>query len=303
MTEELRSLSVLLAGVSGSARLHEKLGAAEAARAVDRCVKRMERAVETFRGKTIEASGDEVMATFAHSDEAAQAAVEMLERVADLPPVSGIQLEIRIGLAHGSVTADGRVDGEAVMQAAWLAGHASPGQILTNGATASLLTVVPPLAVRHLAQEMSDDRTISGGVIELAPAGSAPTVTQQNATVSDGDELLSEEASLRLKLHYHERFFFFAQGVSSSFQMGRDDSCDLVIHDRRASRQHATLVWRGDRVVLIDKSTNGTYVTIANEPEQFVRRKEFILRGKGMICFSAPIGSADADFVCFEFVE
>lgn len=302
MSEESRSLSVLLAGVSGSARLHEKLGAAEAARAVDRCAKRMERAVETFRGKTVEASGDEVMATFDHADKAAQAAVEMLERVADLPPVSGVQLEIRIGLAHGPVTtsAEGRLDGEAVTQAVWLAGHASPGQILTNAATASLLTAALPATIRHRPLDVTDDHAISGGVVELQPSRPSPSI--EHHLPADGASPVSG-AALRLKLHYHERFFFFPQGDSGSFQMGRDETCNLVIHDRRASRQHATLVWRGERVVLIDKSTNGTYVTIENEPEQFVRRREFMLRGKGMICFSAPIASADADFVCFEFVE
>ena len=48
----------------GSTRLYEKLGDTEALRAVERCIKRMERAVEAFRGKVVKTIGDEVMAVF-----------------------------------------------------------------------------------------------------------------------------------------------------------------------------------------------------------------------------------------------
>lgn len=47
---------------------------------------------------------------------------------------------------------------------------------------------------------------------------------------------------------------------------------------------------RGDLVVLIDKSTNGTYVVIDGLPEHFLKRSECILRGKGQILFAASSG-------------
>ena len=56
-------VSVLLADVSGSARLHEKLGKAEALRAVDRGMKRMERTVEGFNGRIVKIVGDEMPST------------------------------------------------------------------------------------------------------------------------------------------------------------------------------------------------------------------------------------------------
>ena len=88
MDDASPQLAVLFADVSGSARLHEKLGDAEAARAVDRCMKRMERAIEGFGGRIIRLIGDEIMVSFNSVDEAFQAAVDMQHRVADLPPVS-----------------------------------------------------------------------------------------------------------------------------------------------------------------------------------------------------------------------
>jgi predicted component of type VI protein secretion system len=67
--------------------------------------------------------------------------------------------------------------------------------------------------------------------------------------------------------------------------LGRDAQNDLVIADRLASRMHAHIERRRDRFVLVDHSSNGTFLTIADEPESPLRREEFILRGAGRISF------------------
>ena len=98
-------------------------------RAVDRCMKRMERTVEGFSGRIVRIVGDELMATFPHADEALQAAVEMQQRIADLPPVSGVKLEIRIGFAHGELgEEEGNLSGETVNLAAHLPVSPSPAR-------------------------------------------------------------------------------------------------------------------------------------------------------------------------------
>lgn len=87
--------SVLYADLPGSGLLRQKLGDGEAARAVDRCRKRMERAAEVFGGQAIDFADDRLTAVFEHADQALQAALQMRERVADLPPVAGIKLAVR----------------------------------------------------------------------------------------------------------------------------------------------------------------------------------------------------------------
>ena len=77
--------------------------------------------------------------------------------------------------------------------------------------------------------------------------------------------------------------------------MGRDQECDLVIHDRRASRQHASIEWRDGRVYLVDRSTNGTFVALGSEPEVFVRRSELALHGKGTICSAGSATSPETE--------
>ena len=85
----------------------------------------------------------------------------------------------------------------------------------------------------------------------------------------------------------------------TSMNMGRDAECDVTVRDRRASRHHAKIERRGEKFVLSDQSTNGTFVTVANELELFLRREEIVLRGSGIICFSASASSPEAD--CAEF--
>lgn len=84
--------------------------------------------------------------------------------------------------------------------------------------------------------------------------------------------------------------------------MGRDAACDLVIHDRRASRHHASIERRGNQVVLIDRSTNGTYVMIDGLPEHFLKQSECILRGKGVILFAASSSNPDGECAEFEVI-
>jgi predicted component of type VI protein secretion system len=69
------------------------------------------------------------------------------------------------------------------------------------------------------------------------------------------------------------------------FSLGRDAASDFIINDRRASRTHARIERRRDKFVLIDQSTNGTYVTFDGEAEFALKREEVILRGKGRISF------------------
>ena len=51
--------------------------------------------------------------------------------------------------------------------------------------------------------------------------------------------------------------------------------------------------------MLVDRSTNGTYVTIDGDSEQFVKHGECTLYGSGVIAFAASSSAPDAD--CAEF--
>jgi adenylate cyclase len=291
--------SVLFSDVSGSTRLYEKLGDTEALRAVDRCLKRMERAVEGFRGRIVKNIGDEVMAVFDSADDAFQAATEMQQRITDLPPVSGVKLAIRVGFHHGSVIEEGGdVFGDSVNTAARLAGLAKAGQVLISGQTQAMLSSLLQLATRDLDQMSvkgkAEDLHVFEVIWQESEELTMKAVSIRPAAVKGGH-------GVRLCVRYAGAVIILDE-KKSSMNMGRDAECDITVRDRRASRHHAKIERRGEKFVLSDQSTNGTFVTVANELELFLRREEIVLRGNGVICFSASASSPDADCAEYEHI-
>jgi class 3 adenylate cyclase len=277
-TKTERYLCVLFADVSGSTRLYEKLGDKEALHAVERCLNRMTRATEQFKGRVIKTIGDEVMAVFDSAETGMEAACSMQQKVDDLPPVRGIKLAIRVGFHFGAAIEEANdVFGDTVNTASRMAGLAKAGQIITTGETVKALPAllqqstreIDALAVKGKAEDVrvcevlwqeSDDLTMKSASITSAPAA----------------------ARLRLRHGADEMTLDAEQGMAT---LGRDAASDFIINDRRASRSHARIERRRDKFVLIDQSTNGTYVTFEGEAEFALKREEVILRRKGFISF------------------
>ena len=295
MNEASPPVAVLFADVCGNARLHEKLGSTEALRAADRCLKRMERAVDGFGGRIAKSSGEELMAVFQTADEALQAAVEMQERVADLPPVSGVKLDIRVGFTYGSVLSeDGELSGETVKLAAQLAGLARPGQALTSESGIEALSSVWQKKAREMDVLPAQKLAAGTRLFELLTHEILPGVPGVAAASFGGS---TAGGSIRFKYRGENVVLDEQRPV---LMCGRDAESDIVIHDRRASRHHARIERRGDVVVLVDQSTNGTFLRLNGRPEIFVRRGECMLQGPGVLSFASSATSPDSDFAEFE---
>jgi hypothetical protein len=65
--------------------------------------------------------------------------------------------------------------------------------------------------------------------------------------------------------------------------MGRQEHNDLEVIDTRVSRSHARIEYREGAFVLIDHSTNGTFVLMEGKPGVNLRRSEIPLEGGGII--------------------
>lgn len=290
--------SVVLAAVAGSSRLFEKLGGTEALRAVERCLKRMSRGIDGFHGRIVRTGRHDLMAIFDNVNDACQAAIAMQRRIADLPPISGVQLAIRIGFHHGPVVeAAGEFIGDSVNAAECLAGLAGGGQILTNHETRALLSPGLRETTRPLTNGPAANRAGEQQIFEVLwheqRAGPVPPVVEANS--------VAKERELRLCVRYGHSMKLLDKH-RQSLHMGRDGDCEIIIRDRRASRQHALIEWRGEHFVLKDVSTNGTFVTVRGESELFVRHEEFVLRGSGVISFATSAGNPSADIAEFEHV-
>ncbi|MDE2585462.1 MAG: adenylate/guanylate cyclase domain-containing protein [Betaproteobacteria bacterium] len=300
MTSPEIQLAVLFADISGSTRLYEKLGGAEAQHAVERCIKRMERSVDAHQGRIIKTVGDELMLAFPDADSACQAAIDMQQRVLDLPPVSGVKLAIRIGFHFGPVIEAGKdLSGEAVTTAARMAGLAKASQIVTNNLTLERLSPVLSHSTRTLDRLPVKGASEEMQIVEVIwqePAGLAV----ETAAMDDGTVPLP--GSVRLCVRHRGKAFLM-DASAGTLNMGRGSDADVVIEDRKASRFHARIELRRDKYVLIDMSTNGTFVSIEGEAEVFLHGDEMVLRKKGIIAFGHSIASGSGVEVAeFEYL-
>jgi class 3 adenylate cyclase len=292
MTEP-RKVCIVFADISGSTRLYEKLGDAEALRTVERCINRMERATQSQGGRVVKTIGDEVMAVFETVESGVEAAREMQRRIDELAPVGGFKLAIRIGLHCGMALVERNdVFGDTVNTASRIAGFAKAGQIV---ASVDCLAQLSP-AVREATREIDDvafkGKSDSLRVIEVLWQDAA------ELTMLSGSMAPVSTTEVLLRLCHGERVLILgaAQPLAT---LGRDAGSDVVIRDPRASRSHARIERRRDKYVLADVSSNGTYVSFGDEPEIVVKREEAILRGRGRLTFGHPWTPETAETVEF----
>jgi len=76
---------------------------------------------------------------------------------------------------------------------------------------------------------------------------------------------------------------------TQGFIMGRAKDCDLSVNSELASRHHAQLVFRKGKFVLIDQSTNGTFVKTQGGKEVYVQSEALPLSGSGFISLGKAV--------------
>ncbi len=292
MTLTSSERAILFADVSGSTALYEKLGDRPAARAIEACLDELRAVVAKWEGKVVKTIGDELMVVFDRPEAASAAAREMQSRVTALPSTGGVNLAIRIGFHFGPVLEDkGDFLGDGVNTAARLAGLAKGGQILTSGATVNTLSITQRINLRDLDTIPVKGKQEAVRVFELM-WGDTEDATQLAGLAS------SARIEARLTLEIGERTVDFPR-EKAALTLGRDATCDVVVGEKTASRNHARIERSGVQFVLIDESTNGTYVEIEGDREVLLRRDRIMLRGRGKIAFGTSTGAA-AELLLFD---
>jgi hypothetical protein len=178
-----------------------------------------------------------------------------------------------------------------VNTAARLAGLAKAGQILTTGATANSLPGIQRSNLRDLDAISVKGKHDAVRVFELM-WGDTEDATQVAGLAS------SAKVEAKLTLETGERTMGFPQGKTVLI-LGRENTCDVVVREKTASRQHARIERRGVQYVLVDESTNGTYVAMEGDREMLLRRDSVMLRGRGKIALGTSTDKA-VELVLFE---
>jgi class 3 adenylate cyclase len=285
-------LSTLFADVVGSTRLYERYGDEAAHAAIQACLDRLTQVTAVFDGRSVKTIGDELMAVFADAGRACEAATEMQWRVQEMPPLQDHRIEMRIAFHHGAaVERDGDVFGESVNVAARLVALTKSRQIITSGQTLEALPRKLAANARHLWPVEVRGRSGSIDLYEILW-----DAADTNVTVSA--QWPMPQAPLRLRLLYRGKEVA-VDHACPQVSLGRDTGNEVVVDAPNASRVHARIEWRRDKFVLVDLSTNGTYVALEDGRETTVRREELILDGQGSISLGASHRKAPRN--CVEY--
>jgi len=95
---------------------------------------------------------------------------------------------------------------------------------------------------------------------------------------------MQKKSKQRLHLHYHGTEVLLTDS-RPGVNIGRAEENDIVIKGNLISRLHARIEFTRNKFVLIDQSTNGTFVLSNSGEESFVRRDSIQLKGEGLIGF------------------
>ena len=292
MAEPSRNLAVLFADISGSAKLYENLGDSEALATVERCLATIKQVCLDAGGRVVKTIGDEVMAVFPGADGAARAATDMQLKISAQRTSAGAPVAIHVGFHFGPVLEEGAdVFGDTVTVAARLSNLARGGQVFTSSETVAQL----PPALRTRTRD-HQTQTVKGKQQDIGLFELVWQETEDELTALTTRPAALLQAQLKL---FHGDQQLELSNAKPSLSIGRDPQNDLVIGDRKASRMHAHIERRRDKFVLIDHSSNGTYVTLDNEAEIALRREELVLRGRGRVSFGHAYQDDPSEILSF----
>jgi len=288
------SFAVLFADVSGSTRLYDTVGDNLAMTAISQCLEIFRERTEATGGRVIKTIGDEVMSAFTTADDAARTALQIQLRVDALEPVSGNKLGVRIGFHFGPAVERGDdLFGDTVNLASRLTDVATRGQIILSQDTTQRLAKGLRAACRPLYSIPVKGKNDDIAICELTWKASADATAMMPSLGPSGGRRLV------LRLFYRNREIVLDDS-RSTITLGRDQSADVVVPERMASREHGRIEHRSGKFVLVDHSANGTYVTMRGERELVLRREECVLHGRGVIALGQPRETATEllEFVC-----
>ena len=293
--QHIEKLAVLFADICGSTALYDKLGDDLARRLIARCITTMVGETPACQGKLIKTIGDEIMCTFPSAESAMQAACAMQRAVENGKPVDGHQMHIRIGFHYGDVIIEsGDVFGDTVNVAARVAAITRAGQIMT---TMAAVNALPPDLRGKTRQVMRAEFKGKQEHLDISIV-----VWEQDDMLStrigmpafrkspdNNDELILSYREQSLKVNKERR----------SVVLGRGEICDIIVQNDFASRQHIRIELRFGKFVIVDQSTNGTYIRFSDGNIIRLTREEVILQGSGSISLGQSYSENPGELVEF----
>lgn len=286
----------MFADVAGSTAMYENLGDDLARERISKSLDALISITGRHDGKLVKTIGDEILVYFMDADMAMIAARAIQETMEDDHSAETIGVSIRIGMQFGStILEDNDIYGDTVNVASRVAGMAKARQILCTKELAFLLQNSDltnrtrpfdrlrtkgrkePLDIYMFNWEQESD------VTNMATASSFTNPARhhrsKNLTLTCGKNKINIDETI------------------TSFVLGRGIDCELIVQGELISRYHSKIEHRRGKFVIIDQSTNGTFIQTEEGQEIFLRREELALFGDGYISLGKQVDRTDIELI------
>jgi adenylate cyclase len=279
---QLTPLTVLFADITGSTTLYAQRGDATAFALASQCLDLAGERIAAGGGRVMKKLGDGILAVFQTPVEAVQAAAQIRQGLDDPDCTLASQgVRLRVGISCGpAVLVPDDVYGDVVNVAARLTALAGADEIFLSGKVYEALPPALRAKIRLIDQILLRNRPAPVLVYEYARE-------ESEATVSVPVRRRASTATMELT---HGDLLLVVGPERPRVTIGRHAENDIRVEHDVVSRNHAEIALRGDRFVLVDRSTNGTYVYVDNGPMLRVVREEIVLSGIGRIVIGTDGG-------------
>ena len=287
---------VMFADVAGSTTIYEKLGDIKARERISRALNALISICKRHKGTLVKTIGDEILVYFTDIDLALRAAENIQATMEDDRSPETVGVSIRIGMHYGNVLfEDNDIYGDTVNVASRVVNMANARQILFSRDVESNIKS-PELSgntrqydhIKVKGKEEPLDVFVytweeEGDITNLAT--SSNFTNPARSSQADVLSLRHGQNSVSLDLD------------SPVLNLGRDKECDLIVSGDLISRYHAKIEVRRSKFILLDQSTNGTFVRTQDGQNFFLRREDLTLFGSGVISLGKSIERAQENLI------
>ena len=280
MQETTLSRSILFADIAGSSKIYELLGDDQARRLIMDLLNDLADVARKYSGEFLRTYGDEMMCAFRSADDAVEAAANMHQVVEARPPVKWGQVEsigLYIRIDTGTVIQVGnKLFGDAVNSAAKMKTLAKPYQTLLSENTLNYLSEEHRHLTRFVGKLPIKGKAGTHDIFEYIHEEEDATLVMERPA----EELRSFAV---LKIECGDTTLNVDES-RPALTIGRLPANDLILRYAGISRMHARIEHRKGKFVLVDASSNGTYVHIVGQDVIYLKHDELQLHGEGIIC-------------------
>ncbi len=289
------TVAVLFADIARSTQLYDILGDKKAQLQISAWLNILSAVTAKYKGIVVKTIGDEVMCTFRDVATAVAAGKSMhmaLDKkpVTDSPEVGSPN--IYVGIHIGKVIVQGGdIFGDTVNVSSRLVALAKQRQILLSQQAVDSLALSEQEHVKYIDKEVIKGKFEEIKIYEY--------IWEQLDLTMIVDKSMDNKAALySVELRVKNSIIVVDQ-IHPVVTFGRQPHNDIVLSSKKVSRSHARLEYRWGKFVLIDQSSNGTYVVDKKGEKKYLKRGEIILPPEGLLCFGEEFTPDSEDTIRF----